>query len=78
MTSLEIGRAVEYHRRRARITRKQLSMMCGLSQSAIYHVEKGRSTMQLNSLQNVLQALNMELVIQGPLMDEYQQSTAKK
>lgn len=65
---------VYYHRKQAGLTRKQLAEIAGVSQTVIYHLEKGKETLQWNIVSAILHALNIHIQYQSPLMKEYEKS----
>lgn len=67
----ELGDALRYHRERARLSRRQLSALSGISETAIYDVEHGKETVKLQTLLPLLDTLNLSLRLDGPLMDEF-------
>ncbi len=67
----ELGDALRYHRERARLSRRQLSALSGISETAIYDVEHGKETIKLQTLLPLLNTLNLSLRLDGPLMDEF-------
>ena len=69
----DIGRIVQYHRKRARLSRERLSKLSGVSASAIYGIEKGKQTVRMNTLIKVLRALNISIRVDGPLVREYRE-----
>ncbi len=78
MRPTEIGQVVQYHRKRAGLSRKELSTLSNVSPSVIYEIEHGKKTVQMNSLMNLLNALNLTLDIKGPLVKEYYDRLAKR
>ena len=71
MNSIELGRIVRYHRKRAGLSRKELSALSNVSQSVIYEIERGKTTVKMNSVMKLLHALNLNLDISGPFVAEY-------
>lgn len=67
----ELGRIVRYHRKRAGLSRAALSELAGVGSTVIYELEHGKPTVQLDILQRILKALNMHLLVDGALLDEY-------
>jgi len=68
------GDIVHYHRKKAGLSRKALSELTGVSSSAIYNIEHNKATLQWNIIQSVLHALNIKIVLNSPLMKEYEKS----
>lgn len=73
MEMQEIGKIVQYHRKRVRLSRERLSKLSGVSASAIYGIEKGKQSVRMNTLMRILRALNISIHIDGPLVREYRE-----
>ena len=72
MQAEDLGRAIRYHRERARLSRRELAALSGISETAIYDVEHGKATVQLQTLLALLGTLNLTLSLDGPLMNEFE------
>ncbi|MBN4056356.1 helix-turn-helix transcriptional regulator [Rhodothermus sp. AH-315-K08] len=66
-----LAQAIRYHRKQAGLSRKDLSMLSGVSQTAIYDVEQGKPTVQLATVLPLLDSLNLALRLEGPLMEQF-------
>lgn len=66
-----IGSIVRYHRKKAGLTQKQLATLAGVGKTAVFDIEKGKKTVRLNTLTAILTILNIHLIVQSPLMDQY-------
>ena len=66
---LELANVIKMHRRTAKLSRKQLAEMAGVGKTVIYDIEKGKETIQLNTLRKVLNVLNIKIELTSPLMD---------
>ena len=67
MRSTEIGNSVRYHRKQAGLSRQELASLAGVGKTVIYDIEKGKETIQLKSLLKVLDVLNIQIQLDGPL-----------
>jgi len=61
---------VRHHRRRSGISQFALAELAGVGKTSVFDIEKGKPTVRLATLMAVLRALNIDLAIEGPLMDE--------
>jgi len=66
---LELANVIKMHRRIAKLSRKQLAEMSGVGKTVIYDIEKGKETIQLNTLRKILSVLNIKIELSSPLMD---------
>jgi serine/threonine-protein kinase HipA len=48
--------------------------MAGVGKTAVFDVEKGKETVQLDTLLKIFSILNMELDVKGPLMAQFLES----
>ena len=67
----EVGKVIQYHRRQAKLSRVALAEIAGVGKTVIYDVEKGKETIQLDTLFKILHTLNISLELTSPLMAIY-------
>lgn len=70
----DIGRVVRFHRKRARLSRAELSRLAGVGKTTLFDLEHGKTTVRLDRLMRTLEALNIRLDWASPLRDEYEKS----
>jgi HTH-type transcriptional regulator / antitoxin HipB len=73
----KIGRMVRFHRKKAELTQLELAIMANIGKTSVFDIEKGKKSVQLDTLLAVLHVLNIKMEFQGPLMsrfDEYEKS----
>lgn len=68
MTSELISKIITFHRKKSRLTQKQLADLAGVGKTVVFDIEKGKETVQLNSLLKVLSVLNIKLEMKSSLM----------
>jgi y4mF family transcriptional regulator len=78
MISQHIGSIVRFHRKQAGLTQINLAALAGVGKSAVFDIEKGKSTVQLETLLRVLSALNISIELDSPLMPVWRQIQAPK
>ena len=74
----ELARVIRSHRKAARLSRAQLAEMAGVGKTVIYDIEKGKETIQLDTLRKILKVLNIKIVLTSPLMDNLQNTGNEK
>ena len=67
----QLGKAIPFHRKRAGLTRAELSELAGVGQTTIYELEHGKESIQFNMVFHILDVLNISLQVDSPLMNEY-------
>ena len=68
MTPKQISKIIIFHRKKSRLTQKQLADLAGVGKTVVFDIEKGKETVQLNSLLKVLSVLNIKLEMKSSLM----------
>lgn len=66
MNTHEIAKTVHYYRKKSGLTQQQLGQLAGVGKTVIFDIEKGKETIQLNSLLKVLDILNIQLQLVTP------------
>ena len=64
---IKIAEAVKLHRKKARLSQKSLADYAGIGKTAVYDIEHGKPSIQVNTLLKVLNVLNIRLQIQTRL-----------
>ena len=77
MDSAWIGAIVRFHRKKARMTQLELAKFAEVGKTAVFDVEKGKSTVQLATLIRILRVLNVRMVFEGPLMQLFRKEHEK-
>lgn len=67
--SKELADIIRMHRKAAKLSRDKLAEMSGVGKTVIYDIEKGKETIQLDTLRKVLRLLNIKIELSSPLMD---------
>ena len=66
-----IGNIIKYHRKKAGLSQKVLADVAGIGKTVVFDVEKGKETVQFKSIMNILKALNINILLDSPLMAKY-------
>jgi HTH-type transcriptional regulator/antitoxin HipB len=74
----ELGFIIRFHRKKARLSQLELSRLAGVGKTVVFDLEKGKATVQLNSLVQVLQVLNIKIEFISPLMSLFKETYVKK
>ena len=78
MTAInELHQIILFHRKQAKLSREELAELAGVGKTVIYDIEKGKKTVKWSTILAILNALNIDILFQGPLMDEYEKSSNK-
>ena len=66
MTPNDIAKIVRYYRKQNGFSQQELAKLAGVGKTVIFDIEKGKETVQLNTLLKVFDVLNMQIKIKIP------------
>jgi len=66
-----IGDIIKYHRKKSGLSQKALADVAGIGKTVVFDIEKGKETVQFKSIINILKALNINILLDSPLMEKY-------
>ena len=69
----EIATLVQFHRKKAALSRNELADLAGVGKTVVFDIEHGKATVQYQSLAKILATLNIRLSFQSPYMLDFQQ-----
>jgi len=71
----ELHKIILFHRKEAKLSRKDLAELAGVGKTVVYDLEKGKKTVRWATIKKILDVLNIDIQFQSPLMDDYENST---
>jgi HTH-type transcriptional regulator/antitoxin HipB len=66
MTPNEIAKTVHYCRKQSGLSQQKLANLAGVGKTVVFEIEKGKETVQLNTLLKVLDVLNIRMKFETP------------
>lgn len=75
MNSHEIAKTIRHCRKRSGLSQLQLAKLAGIGKTALFDIEKGKETVQLNTLFKVLDILNIQVQLKTPFTISEEQHT---
>lgn len=69
----QIARIVRFHRKKAKLTQLDLAKLIDIGKTSVFDIEKGKKTVRLSTLLAVLDALNVKVHFQSPLMHKFEE-----
>ncbi len=66
----ELANTIREHRKAARLSQLQLAELAGVGKTVVFDIEKGKETIQLNTLRKILAVLNITVKLTSPLMNQ--------
>jgi y4mF family transcriptional regulator len=61
---------IKKHRKVAGLSQLQLAEMAGVGKTVVFDLEKGKETIQLDTLRKILTVLNIKVQLISPLMSQ--------
>jgi y4mF family transcriptional regulator len=67
--SQKLADVIRLHRKAAKLSRVQLAELAGVGKTVVYDIEKGKESVQLDTLRKILKVLNIKIVLTSPLIE---------
>lgn len=64
----QLSKVIRMHRKKSGLTQKGLADLAGVGKTVIYDIEKGKETIQLDTIKKILSVLNIIIKFESPLM----------
>lgn len=61
---------LRHHRKSAGLSQLRLAEMAGIGKTAVFDIEKGKETVQLDTLRKILKVLNIKVQLISPLINQ--------
>ena len=71
MDFIFLGEMIQFHRKKAGLSRNELAVIADVGKTVIYDVEHGKQTIQYQSLMKILLALNIQIDFKSPFVEEF-------
>jgi HTH-type transcriptional regulator / antitoxin HipB len=65
-----LANTIREHRKAAGLSQLQLAEMAGVGKTVVFDIEKGKETIQLDTLRKILAVLNITVKLTSPHMDQ--------
>lgn len=62
----DIAKLVYYYRKQSGLSQQELARLAGVGKTVIYDIEKGKQSVQLDTLLKVLSILNIQMTFKTP------------
>lgn len=69
---MELAQLIRLHRKKARLSRAELSRLAGVGKTLVYDLEHGHESIRLSKLMRILNVLNIQLEYSSPFMSEFE------
>lgn len=74
-SSTDIGKIIQFHRKKAKLSQAKLAKFAGIGKTAVFDLEKGKLTVQFATLLAVLRVLNIHLKLESPIMQLFKEES---
>jgi len=68
-----LAELIRKHRKAAGLSQLQLAEMAGIGKTAVFDLEKGKETIQLDTLRKILTVLNIKVQLLSPYLTQNSQ-----
>lgn len=65
-----LSKVIRQHRKIAGLSQLQLAELAGVGKTVVFDLEKGKETVQLDTLRKILNALNIKVELTSPIMNQ--------
>jgi HTH-type transcriptional regulator / antitoxin HipB len=65
-----LATVIKMHRKASGLSQVQLAEMAGVGKTVVFDLEKGKETVQLDTLRKILMVLNIKVQLTSPFMDQ--------
>lgn len=65
-----LATVIKKHRKASGLSQFQLAEMAGVGKTVIFDIEKGKETIQLDTLRKILAVLNIKVQLTSPYMNQ--------
>lgn len=66
MTPIEMAQIIKFCRKQSGLSQKELATIAGIGKTAVFDIEHGKNSIQLNTLFKVLEVLNIKIRLDTP------------
>jgi HTH-type transcriptional regulator/antitoxin HipB len=70
MTPTDIAQTVKYFRKQSGLSQQALALVAGVGKTVVFDIEKGKETVQLNTLIKILDVLNIQIKLETPFPED--------
>lgn len=68
LTSSHLATIIRFHRKKSGLTQSNLAKLSNVGKTAVFDIEHGKISVQLDTLLKIMSTLNIKLLADSPLM----------
>lgn len=65
---MDLSKIIRFHRKKSGLTQKELADLANIGKTVIFDLEKGKTSVQFDIIEKVLNALNIKITFDSPIM----------
>ena len=66
---MSLAQIIKFHRKKGKLTQKGLADLAGVGKTVVYDLEKGKTSVQFDTIQKVLNVLNVKIIFESPIIN---------
>jgi y4mF family transcriptional regulator len=66
MTNLDLAMTIRFLRKQSGLTQLELAQLAGVGKTVVYDIEKGKESVQFDTLQKIFAVLNIKIKLETP------------
>lgn len=78
MGTSNLKEIIRFHRKKSGLSQLELAHLAGVGKTVVYDLEKGKTTIRLDTLLKVLKVLNVKIDFQSQLMELLKETIHEK
>jgi HTH-type transcriptional regulator/antitoxin HipB len=63
-----LGKIIRHHRKKSGLSQAELAQIVGVGKTVVFDLEKGKETVQLSTLNKILNGLNIKVKLESDFM----------
>jgi y4mF family transcriptional regulator len=67
-SKMDLSKIIRFHRKKSGLTQKELADLANIGKTVIFDLEKGKTSVQFDIIEKVLNALNIKITFDSPIM----------
>lgn len=67
--NINLAVIIKFHRKKAGLTQKSLADLAGVGKTVIFDLEKGKESVQFDTIRKVLKVLNVNINYESPIIN---------
>jgi y4mF family transcriptional regulator len=71
----DLGKIVRFHRKKSGLTQAEVARLAGVGKTVVFQLEKGKTTVRMDTASRILSVLNIRLEAVSPLMAELEEES---